>query len=167
MASSAPKGVRIGILLALALPQLLIGTWAVAAPRNWFERFPGFDPRLVAAEPPFNAHLATDTGSGFLATGIALAVAAVWGHRVAVQMALVTFAAFAVPHVLYHGLQPAPGLTGAEDVVNVLMLASGPALAAVFAWWTSAGTPASQDADPPLVRADRSSGGARRATADA
>lgn len=117
------------------MPQLLVAAWAITAPRHWFQTFPGFGPRLVAAEPPFNMHLATDAGAGFFATGVALAVAVVWGHRVAVQMALVAFGAFAVPHVLYHALHPAPGLTGTEDVVNVLVLAVGPALAALFAWW--------------------------------
>lgn len=136
MNATASDRVRLGIFATLAVPQLVIGAWAVIAPRSWFESFPGLDPRLVAAEPPFNMHLATDTGAGFVATGVALAVAAVWGHRVAVQMALLTFATFAVPHTLYHALHPAPGLTGAEDVVNVLVLASGPALAAVFAWLT-------------------------------
>jgi len=33
-------------------------------------------PRLVAAEPPYNAHLATDAGAGLLASGLVLLVAA-------------------------------------------------------------------------------------------
>ena len=49
-------------------------------------------------------------------------------------MALLAYGAFAVPHVLYHALNPAPALSGTEDVTNVLFLLSGVALAAVFAW---------------------------------
>lgn len=124
--------------MTLAVPQLVIGVWAVLAPRNWFETFPGIDPRLVAAEPPYNAHLATDAGAGFLATGLALAVAALWGQRAAIQIALLAYGAFAVPHLLYHGASPAPGLTGGEDLFNVAVLATGPALAALFAWRTGA-----------------------------
>ena len=56
------RWVRLGMVVTLAVPQLVTGLWAVIATRNWFERFPGVDPRLVAAEPPFNAHLATDAG---------------------------------------------------------------------------------------------------------
>ena len=128
------RWVRIGVLALLAVPQLVIGTWAVLAPESWFDSFPGFDPRLVAADPPYNAHLATDAGAGFLATGLALAVAAVWGRRSGVIIALVAYAGFSVPHVLFHALNPAPGLTGSEDVLNVLVLVSGLVFAAVLAW---------------------------------
>lgn len=126
--------IRVGILATLAAPQLLIGLWAVLAPRNWYDTFPGIDPRLVAVEPPFNAHLATDAGAGFFAAGIALAVAAVWGHRAAIQIALVAYVGFALPHLVYHATHPAPLLNGLEDLLNVVMLASGPALAGFFAW---------------------------------
>ena len=132
--ASVARWVRLGIAVTLAGPQLVVGLWAVLAPTNWFESFPGFDPRLVAAEPPFNQHLATDAGAGFLATGVMLLVAAIWANRAAIHIALLGYVAFTVPHVLYHATHPADALTGAEDVVNTLTLASGLVLAAVFAW---------------------------------
>ena len=128
------RWVRLGALVLLALPQVVIGGWAVFATKRWYESFPGFDPRLVAAEPPYNAHLAADAGAGFLATGLALALAAVWGRRSGILVALVAYAAFSVPHVIYHAANPAPGLTDTEDVVNVFVLASGLVFAAVLAW---------------------------------
>jgi hypothetical protein len=134
MDKRAPSWVRLGVAVTLAGPQLLIGLWAVTAPDNWFRNFPGFDPRLVAAEPPYNQHLASDAGAGFLATGIVLLVAAIWGNRAAVLTALLAYAAFAVPHVLYHATNPAEALTGFEDVTNVLALASGLILTGVFVW---------------------------------
>jgi hypothetical protein len=73
--------VRIG-LVALAVPQAVTGLWAILDPSGWFTEFPGFDPRLVAADPPYNAHLANDTGAGFLATAVALSLAAWWGSVV-------------------------------------------------------------------------------------
>ena len=97
-----PAWVRLGMILTLAVPQLLIGLWAYVAPESWFDSFPGFDPRLVAAIPPYNQHLASDVGAGFLATGAALLVGAVWANRTGVRVALVAFAAFTVPHVVYH-----------------------------------------------------------------
>lgn len=118
----APQWVRLA-LVALGLPNVATGTWAILSPQAWFDRFPGFDPRLVAAEPPFNAHLATDAGAGFLATGAILLLAAWLGDRRSAQLALAGFALFAVPHAAYHALNPAPGLTGAEDVQNVGLLA--------------------------------------------
>lgn len=89
-------------LVALDVPNVVAGLWAVLAPRSWYESFPGFDPRLVAAEPPFNAHLATDAGSGLSASGAVLLVAAWFGDRRSVALATVDFACFTVPHAAYH-----------------------------------------------------------------
>jgi len=133
MEGRAPGWVRLGVGVTLAAPQLMIGLWAVLAPHRWFDSFPGFDPRLVAAEQPYNRHLASDTGAGFLAIGVALLVAALWADRGAVVISLIAYAAFTVPHALYHALHPADALTGAQDMINVLAIASGLVLAALFA----------------------------------
>jgi hypothetical protein len=132
--SPLPTWVRLGVLVLLAAPQLVTGVWAVVATRNWYDRFPGVDPRLVAAQPPYNPHLAADAGAGFLATGVALAVAAIWGRRSGVLIALVAYLAFSLPHTAYHWAHQSPGLTGPEDVVNVLALVSGLAFAIVLGW---------------------------------
>ncbi len=116
-----PLWVRLG-LVALAVPQAVTGVWALVDGAGWFESFPGFDPRLVAAEPPFNAHLAADTGAGFLATAVALTMAAWWGERRVVWLALATYMAFAVPHLVYHWANPAPALSDAENIRNVITL---------------------------------------------
>ncbi len=129
--------VRVGMVVALAIPQLAIGLWATLAPKNWYENFPGVHPHLIVAEPPYNHHLATDAGIGFLCTGVGLVAAALWGRRSGVYVALITYGAFALPHVLYHALNPAPALSGSEDVTNVLFLFSGVVLAALFAWGAS------------------------------
>ena len=126
--------VRVGMVAALAIPQLLIGIWAALAPHDWYENFPGIHPHLISAEPPYNAHLATDAGIGFLCTGVGLVAAAAWGRRSGVYVALITYAAFAVPHVMYHALNPAPALSSSQDVTNVVFLSSGVALAGLFAW---------------------------------
>lgn len=134
METRAAYWVRLGVAVTLAAPQLVIGSWAVTAPANWFSSFPGFDPRLVAAQPPYNEHLATDAGAGFVATGVVLLVAAIWGNRASVSTALLAYAVFTVPHVMYHAANPADALTGFEDLANVLALGSGLTLAGVFAW---------------------------------
>ena len=134
METKVKSWVRLGIAVAMGGPQLLIGLWALLAPKNWFETFPGFDPRVVAAEPPYNEHLSRDVGAGFLATGVVLVVAALWANRAAIHIALLAFVAFTVPHVLYHATNPARALTGVENAVNTLSLASGLVLAVVFGW---------------------------------
>lgn len=144
-----PSWVRLGVLVTMAAPQLLIGAWAVLAPERWFDSFPGFDPRLVAAEPPFNEHLASDAGAGFLATGVALLAAALWARRDGLRVALVAYLAFTIPHAGWHALNPSALLSGAEDAMNVVVLASGLVLAAVFAYGSGD--------RPPFARAAASS----------
>lgn len=141
-AGAVPLWVRLG-LVALAVPQAFTGGWALLDGSGWFDSFPGFDPRLVAAEPPFNAHLSADAGAGFLATAVALVLAAWWGERRVVWLALATYAAFAVPHLVYHWANPAPGLSGAEDVRNVMMLAVAAAFPLVL-WWGTRRVPVSR-----------------------
>ena len=111
------------LLVAVAIPQGVAGVWAVLAPENWYERFPGFDPRLVIATTgDFNEHLASDAGAGLLASAVVLLLAALWPERRIVIVACVAFLSFSLPHALHHTLNPAPGLTGAEDVRNVITL---------------------------------------------
>jgi hypothetical protein len=119
--SSVPVWVRIG-LVALGIPNALAGLWAVLSPEGWFEDFPGWDPRLVAAEPPFNAHLATDAGAGLFASGLVLLAAAWLADRRSVQLAVVAFLAFAIPHTTFHATNDAPGLTDGENARNVITL---------------------------------------------
>lgn len=119
--SSVPVWVRVG-LVALGIPNAVAGLWAVLSPEGWFEDFPGWDPRLVAAEPPFNAHLATDAGAGLFASGLVLLAAAWLADRRSVQLAVVAFLAFAIPHTTFHAANDAPGLTDGENVQNVVTL---------------------------------------------
>lgn len=125
---------RVVMVVALGVPQVAIGLWAIAAPQGWFESFPGIGPALVAAEPPFNRHLASDVGAGFFAIGVVMVVAAGLARRSAVFVALAGYAAFTIPHVLYHGTHAAPGLTVGENALNVGLLASTLVWAAVAAW---------------------------------
>jgi hypothetical protein len=112
---------RIGFVI-LAAFNLYVGVWAVLAPEHWYNNFPGADPRLVAAEPPFNKHLATDAGAGFLATGVIALLAAIWLTSLVAKIALVGYLSHALPHFVYHVGNPAPGLTDAENVQNTAVL---------------------------------------------
>lgn len=116
-----PTWVRLA-LVALSVPSVLTGAWAVLAPRGWFDDFPGFDPRLVAAEPPFNEHLVTDAGAGLLASGIVLLVAAYLADGRSVRLGLVANATFVIPHSLWHSLNPSDPLTDAENLQNAGLL---------------------------------------------
>lgn len=126
-----PNWVRL-VMVAVGAPVVVAGLWAVVAPQGWFDAFPGFDPRLVAAEPPFNQHLATDAGAGLLASGVVLWLGAWLADPRSVQLAAVAHAVFAIPHAGYHVFNPAPGLTGAEDLQNAATLVFAAAAAVVI-----------------------------------
>lgn len=110
------------VMLLLGVPNLLAGLWALVSPQGWFDDFPGWAPALVAAYPPFNEHLVVDAGSGLFASGLAMTVAAFWGRRNVAIMASVAFLAFAVPHAVWHAINPSDELAAAEDVTSTASL---------------------------------------------
>lgn len=120
-ASPVPGWIRIA-MVALGVPNLLTGTWAVLSPQGWFDNFPGWDPRLIAAEPPYNAHLATDAGAGLLASGVIMLAAAWFADGRSVRLGLFAYAVFVVPHSAWHAFNPSDALTAAEDVQNTSLL---------------------------------------------
>ena len=110
------------ILLVLGVPNVVAGAWAVLAPVDWYEDFPGWSPRLVSALPPFNEHLVSDSGSGLLATGL-LALMAAWRLRRDVTVvATLGYLAFALPHAVFHLRHPAADLSTGANVVNTSVL---------------------------------------------
>lgn len=108
--------------VALALPQAVIGLWAVLAPRSWYDDFPGLGPALAAAEPPFNGHLVTDAGAGFLATGGLLVGACLLGGPVEMRIAAIGYLLFCAPHLVYHASNPSPLLPAFNDALNVVLI---------------------------------------------
>ena len=129
---SVPRWVRLGAVVLLGVPQLAIGLWAVVSPSGWYQDFPGTDPRLVAAEPPYNQHLVTDSGAGFLAVGVGLLAAAVLAHRSGLLVALAVTLTHSVVHLVWHVGNPSALLTRAEDTLNVIALLSVPVIAVVL-----------------------------------
>jgi len=129
MSEHMPQWVRFA-LIALAVPQLATGLWAVIDPSGWYDGFPGGGRNWVSVDGPFNHHLAGDAGAGFLATGVVLALAALWFERRVVQMALITLLAFAVPHFLYHLNNNA--LSGSDSAISYGGLAFAVAVPAVL-----------------------------------
>ena len=112
-------------LVVLAVPNLAAGVWGLIAPEHWFDNFPGWAPRLVAAFPPFNEHLVSDAAGGLFAAGVAAAIALWWRRREVVIVAMVVFLA---PPTwddlvsLLHLANPADALSDNEDLVNTVTL---------------------------------------------
>ena len=71
---------RVG-LAVLAAQGLLLGAWATASPRGYFNDFPGLGLQWVAGDGPYNEHLMRDYGALNLALGVFTLCAAVWLTR--------------------------------------------------------------------------------------
>ena len=138
MSERVDPRVRIG-LAVLAVFQLAIGLWAVFDPAGWFDDFPGFGDRLVAAAGgAFNEHLATDAGAAFVATGVGLAAAAIVATRSGALVALVAMLAFAIPHFGYHVLNPSGDAGSSANVSGLVSLGISVAFPALLLWWNRA-----------------------------
>jgi hypothetical protein len=89
-------------LVVLALPQLVIGVWALVSPHGWFDNFPGGGKHWLPLYGGFDEHLVIDVGSTFLAIGVLLVVAAIWFDRRLAIAAVAAYLVYQVPHAIYH-----------------------------------------------------------------
>jgi hypothetical protein len=114
---------RLGLAL-LGLLHLSWGVAATAAPRWFFDSFPGFGAGWTAGYPPYNAHLMTDVGAAFAAPGVLLLAATWFGdHRVTVVVLLGTLV-FSGLHLTFH-LRDHGDLHGADYAASVASLVAG------------------------------------------
>jgi hypothetical protein len=93
--------IRTGLVL-LALPSVVIATWALISPRGFYDDFPGAGRHWVSALPPFNEHLVRDFGAANVTFAIVLLGAALFCERRLVQVAVVAFVLGTLPHFIYH-----------------------------------------------------------------
>jgi alkylhydroperoxidase family enzyme len=110
------------LLLALGIPQGLIGLWALLAPSSFYDDFPAGTDGWVNVLGPFDEHLVTDVGALFVALAFLLAFAAVSLRRGTVVAAAVAWLLFAVPHFLWHVFNLEPYGT-ADAIGNTITLA--------------------------------------------
>jgi hypothetical protein len=92
---------RAGLVL-LALPSMVIAAWGLAAPRSFYDSFPGGGRHWVSALPPYNEHLLRDFSAASLAIVVFLVGAALILERRLIQVALIAFLAYTIPHLAYH-----------------------------------------------------------------
>ncbi len=92
---------RAGLVL-LALPNAVIAAWGLTSPRSFYDSFPGAGRHWVSALPPYNEHLLRDFAAASLAIVVFLVGAAIVLERRTIQIALIAFLAYSVPHFAYH-----------------------------------------------------------------
>jgi hypothetical protein len=128
-----PRLVR-GALLLLCGYCLLLGLTAVAAPHTFFADFP-FLAHWVERLPPYNEHLVTDVGGGYLGFAVVLGLAGWRPERNLVIAACAGFLTVAVPHLLFH----ATHLTGfgTIDAIAELTALASLLLPPLVALWAS------------------------------
>jgi alkylhydroperoxidase family enzyme len=96
------RGATRFLLFALGIPQVLIGFWALLAPRSFYDDFPAGTNGWVNPLGPFDEHLVTDVGALFVALGFLLSFAAVSLRRGTVIASAIAWLIFSVPHFLWH-----------------------------------------------------------------
>ena len=92
---------RVGLVI-LAATGFLLGGWATATPRGFYDDFPGFGRHWVAMDGPYNEHLMRDFGALNLALAVVAVCALIWLTRPLVIATALAWIVYAVPHILYH-----------------------------------------------------------------
>jgi len=80
---------------------LLVGIWALAAPRSFYDDFPGAGRHWVSVDGAFNQHLLRDVGALNLALAVVAVAAIVWPGRFA-RLCGAAHLVWTVPHLYYH-----------------------------------------------------------------
>jgi hypothetical protein len=88
------------IYLAVTIGWLAI--WILAAPKGFYDNFPGGSIHWVDVLPPYNEHLERDFGAASLGLAVLAVLAAIWMERRVVQAAAITLLFAGVPHFIYH-----------------------------------------------------------------
>jgi AhpD family alkylhydroperoxidase len=105
------------LLLAVAVPTIITGAWALLAPHGWHDDFPGFGRDWVAAFGVFNEHATRDYGGALLGLGLLLAWPVVSPRTPLRVAAPVAFLCFAAPHFAFHVAHIGELPTG-DEIVN-------------------------------------------------
>jgi hypothetical protein len=124
-----------GGLLLLTISPAIVAAWGLAAPRSFFDNFPGAGRHWVSALPPYNEHLLRDYAGANLGFLVLLGFAAVVLERRLVQGALAAYAAAGVPHLAYHLTTTGNYATG-DNVASLVSLALLVAAPLYLLWLT-------------------------------
>lgn len=116
------------VLVALAIPPLVVGLTALLAPRTFYDDFP-FVVSWVSLLPPYNQHLTTDVGGLQLAFGLLFLYAAARPHPQLVRPVAVAWGLSQAFHVLFH-VTHLDGFGTADAVLQTVSLLSLVVLAA-------------------------------------
>lgn len=126
-------------LVVIAVGGAFVGVWALAAPRSFYDDFPGAGRVWVAVDGPYNEHLVRDVGGLNLALAFVAGLALVTGSVLVARAAGGAQLVFGVSHLAYHALHLDPFDAG--DVIALLVSLTIAALAGLVALAAPAAEP--------------------------
>ncbi|HKA85748.1 MAG TPA: hypothetical protein VKD21_17915 [Acidimicrobiales bacterium] len=97
----ARSAVRVALALLVA-QGVIVGVWAAAWPRSFYDDFPGGGRAWVSVDGPYNEHLVRDVGALNLALAVVSLVALISLTRVVALAAALGWIVYQAPHLLYH-----------------------------------------------------------------
>ncbi|MGW0046327.1 hypothetical protein [Nocardia cyriacigeorgica] len=112
----------------LTIQGIVVGAWAVVAPRSWYTSFPGLGMRWISADGPYNHHLAADVGAFFLALAAVTGAALYYGDSLLARVAGLGWVVFGVPHLIYHLVHKPAEMGAGSFVLSVIAAALLPIL---------------------------------------
>jgi hypothetical protein len=122
------------LLVVEAVGFAVVGFWALAAPRSFYDRFPGGGHAWVSAEGAFNEHLVRDVGALNLALVTVLVAAAWWGGAALVRTASAAALVWSVPHLAYHLAHLDPLPSAGDKVAEAVSLGLAVVAPVVVLW---------------------------------
>jgi len=129
---------RVALVVVLA-GSLVVGLWAQAFPRSFYDDFPGAGRVWVAVDGPYNEHLVRDVGGLNLGLAFVAGFALVTGSLLVARAAGGAALLYGAPHLLYHATHLDP--FDAPDVVSLLVSLTIAALAGLLALAAPTGEP--------------------------
>ncbi len=103
---------RRAALVVVAAGSAVVGLWAQAFPRSFYDDFPGMGRAWVAVDGPFNEHLVRDVGGLNLGLAFVAILALVTGSTLLARAAGGAALLYGAPHLLYHATHLDPYDTG-------------------------------------------------------
>ena len=102
----------------LALQSVVVGAWALFAPRSFYDDFPGAGRSWVSVDGPYNEHLVRDVGALNLAILVVFVLAALRPTPDRIRLGAIVAIAWGLPHLLYHSFNT-DGLGTGDVVANL------------------------------------------------
>ncbi|GAA3811316.1 hypothetical protein [Nocardioides panacisoli] len=115
---------------ALALTGLVVGLWAAAWPRGFYDAFPGLGHHWVSTIGPFNEHLVRDVGGLYLGMAVISTWALARPRNETFTMVGLGWLVFNLSHAAFH-LRHLDELTNRTDQLGNAVTLSGVVLLAL------------------------------------